>query len=92
MNGMNYYIMIYAKWYDKIQMEDIEINLEPRNLVDLVLSAKAPRTQVETLLLTVDGQSSGMYVRSPAPVSSAFGVADVMTKKRRFTAHIAFQL
>jgi hypothetical protein len=51
-----------------------------------VLSTQAPGTQVEAFCLTVYGYFGGMDVGPPHPVGVAFGMADVMTELRRFSA------
>ena len=56
-----------------------------------MLSAETPRTKVKAFFLPVNRYGGGMYIWGPAPVGPALGVTDVMTKKRRFSAQIAFQ-
>jgi hypothetical protein len=56
------------------------------NFDRFVLRAQAPGTKVEVTGFAVDIYRSGVYIGGPAPVGMAFGVADVMTEKRRFTA------
>ena len=52
----------------------------------LVLGTQAPGAQVKMLHLAIDEDSGGVNISCPAPVSMAFGVADIMTELRDFIA------
>lgn len=85
-------IITDVRVYGKIGAgENLKRKCKQECSVDLMLGTQAPRAQVETLFLPVDNERSRMYVGSPAPVGPALGMADVVTKKRRFTAQIALQ-
>ena len=51
-----------------------------------ILGTQAPGAQVKVFRLPADKNSGGMYVGRPAPVGMAFGMADIMTELRGFTA------
>ncbi len=51
-----------------------------------MLSTQAPGAQVEAFCPAVYGYLGGMDVGQPHPVGVAFGMADVMTELRRFSA------
>ena len=48
----------------------------------LVLSAQASGAQIETFWLTIDNNGGRVYIRHPAPISVALGMADIMTELR----------
>jgi hypothetical protein len=86
------YTMMDAIGYGKIGAGwNLKRKRRQEDLVDLMLGTQAPRAQVEALLLPVDSECNRMYIGNPAPVGPALGMADIMTKKRRFTAQIALQ-
>jgi len=51
-----------------------------------VLRPQAPGAKIKVLQLPVDEDSCGVNIGCPAPVSMAFGVADIMTELRYFFA------
>jgi hypothetical protein len=51
-----------------------------------VLCAQTSGTQIKMADFAVDIYSNGVDIGHPASVGMAFGVADVMTEKRHFTA------
>jgi len=51
-----------------------------------MLGAQAPGTKVKTFRLSVYNDGGGVDVGYPAAVGVAFGVADIMTELRCFTA------
>ena len=53
---------------------------------DLMLSAQASGAQVKPFWLAIDDDGSGVNIGHPAAVGVALGVADIMTKLRRFSA------
>jgi len=51
-----------------------------------VLCPQAPGAQVKVLHLAINEDGGGVNISCPAPVSMAFGVADIMTELRDFIA------
>ena len=51
-----------------------------------MLRAEATRTKIQSLLLSINSNGGRVDVGGPTPVGPAFGMTDVMTKKRRFPA------
>jgi hypothetical protein len=56
-----------------------------------VLVAEAAGAKVELFRFAIHRDGGGMDIGYPAPVGMAFGMADVRTVNRDFTANIALQ-
>jgi hypothetical protein len=57
-----------------------------------ILRPHAAGAEVEVPGFPVDVNSGGVNIGGPAPVGMAFGMADVMAEKRRFSANITLHL
>jgi hypothetical protein len=51
-----------------------------------VLGAQAPGAHVKVLHLAIDEDAGGVDISYPTPIGMAFGMADIMTELRCFTA------